>query len=38
MDAVSLGGIVLADATTGVSIDLGAGPAKALLSIIRHRH
>jgi hypothetical protein len=35
---VSLAGIVLADATTGQPLDLGAGPARALLTVIRHRH
>ena len=35
---VSLAGIVLPEATTGLSLDLGAGPPRALLSVIRHRH
>jgi len=35
---VSLAGIVLIDATNGHPLDLGAGPARALLTVIRHRH
>jgi len=36
--AVSLAGIVLADANGGPPLDLGAEPPRALLTIIRHRH
>jgi len=36
--SVSLAGIVLPDAVNSRPLDLGAGPAKALLTIIRHRH
>ena len=36
--SVSLAGIVLPDAVNGLPLDLGAGPPKALLTIIRHRH
>lgn len=35
---ISLEGIVLPDATTGQPLDLGAGPPRALITIIRHRH
>jgi len=35
---VSLAGIVLPDAVGGQPVDLGAGPPKALLTVIRHRH
>ena len=34
----SLAGIVLPEATTGLPLDLGAGPPRSLLSVIRHRH
>lgn len=36
--AVDLTGIVLPDAASGQPLDLGAGPPKALLTVIRHRH
>jgi hypothetical protein len=35
---ISLAGIVLPDATGGPAVDLGAGPARVLLTVIRHRH
>jgi len=35
---VSLAGIVLPDAAGGPPLDLGAGPGRALLTVIRHRH
>jgi len=35
---VSLAGIVLSDAASGLPLDLGTGPEKALLTVIRHRH
>jgi len=34
----SLSGIVLPDARSGRSVDLGAEPPRAVLSAIRHRH
>jgi len=37
-DPLSLGGIVLADVTTGEPFDLGAGPPLAVVSVIRHRY
>ncbi len=35
---IALAGIVLPDARTGERVDLGAGPALALLVVIRHRY
>jgi len=35
---ISLAGIVLPDAVSGQALDLGAGPPKALVTVIRHRH
>ena len=35
---VDLTGIVLPDAVGGQPLDLGAGPPRALLTVIRHRH
>lgn len=37
-EAVSLEGIVLPDSRTGALVDLGAAPALALVSLIRHRY
>jgi len=34
---IDLGGVTLPDARTGISTDLGRGPALALLTLIRHR-
>ncbi len=35
---VDLTGIVLLDAAGGPAVDLGSGPPKAVLTVIRHRH
>ena len=35
---VSLSGIVLPDAVSGQLLDLGAGPPRAVITVIRHRH
>ena len=35
---VELTGIVLPDAVSGQPLDLAAGPPKAVLTVIRHRH
>lgn len=35
---IDLSGIVLCEASTGSSFDLGAGPPLTVLSIIRHRY
>jgi hypothetical protein len=38
LDRVDLAGIVLPDARSGELLDLGAGPALAVLVAIRHRY
>lgn len=35
---IPLSGLVLPDAVTGDPFDLGAGPGRWLLSVIRHRY
>lgn len=36
--SISLAGIFLPDSRTGALVDLGAGPAPTLVSLIRHRY